>query len=317
MRQRFEWLGLMALAIVALVAGGAAPAPMQKGSSMRRGPATHPTHAAPGSSMSPAISVVINGKLQRYTVSPMMSGGRVMVPMREIFQSLGAKVNWDARARKVTAIRRQTEVIIEVGDHHAMVGGRWMTLDAPPQMRQGHVFVPLRFVGESLGARVAWDARAYRVMIATGPPAAAAAAAMPVPATAPTAPPVASDTTTPPSPAEAPAASSAEAATEPAGTELATMPVREQRVRVTLTDYHIACQPQKVAAGPVRFYVSNNGPSPHALAIDGIKDRTPNIKTGEKATLQVDLKPGTYTLYCPTGAHRVLGMKTRFVVESW
>jgi plastocyanin len=272
--------------------------------------------------MSRTISVFINDQPQHYPVSPMMSAGRVLVPMRETFQSLGAKVTWDARARKVTATREGTEVILKLGDRRAMVGGKPMMLDAPPQMRQGHVFVPLRFVGECVGARVAWDARAYRVMIATRPPAAMPAPAVAAPAapaaTAAAAPPAASTTAALPSPAEAPAASGAEAAaaTEPAATELATMLTREQRVRVKLTDYHIACQPEKAVAGPVIFYVSNDGPSPHALAIDGMKDRTPNLKAGEKTKLKVELEPGTYTLYCPIGAHRILGMKTRFVVES-
>ena len=88
-----------------------------------------------------------------------------------------------------------------------------------------------------------------------------------------------------------------------------------QRVRVRLKDYDIKCTPTEVMSGTVKFFVSNDGPSPHALAIDGMKERTPTLKSGERATLQVDLKPATYTLYCPVGIHRTLGMKTRFVVK--
>ena len=44
-----------------------------------------------------AIQVQMNGEMLEFSVQPVQIGGRTMVPLRGIFEALGAKVNWDAR----------------------------------------------------------------------------------------------------------------------------------------------------------------------------------------------------------------------------
>jgi plastocyanin len=262
---------------------------------------------------SQSIAVIIDGEPQSYAQSPQLVEGHVMVPMRAIFQSLGATVRWDSHTRQVLAQKGDTEVGLIVGSPIATVGARRVILDVPPQMSHDTVFVPLRFVGEALGAQVAWQPASRRVMIATAPAAPTQPAAEEMPA-APEAPAAAAVPTSPSGEAAHAPAAPAMDATAPAP-EAGTEPAAIQRVRVRLTDYDIKCTPSEVASGTLKFYVSNDGPSPHALAIDGMKERTATLKSGQRATLQVDLKPATYTLYCPVDAHRALGMKTRFVVK--
>ncbi len=87
-------------------------------------------------------------------------------------------------------------------------------------------------------------------------------------------------------------------------------------VKVTLKEWSIKLDPDKVKAGAIRFDISNTGTAVHALAIVGMKDKTKNIKSGGKATLTVTLKPGTYTLYCPVDNHRTEGMETKLSVTK-
>lgn len=96
------------------------------------------------------------------------SRGRVMVPMRAIFEWLGARVDYDSATGAITARRGDTTVRIRVGDNHALVNGVHTSLDAPAESRGVRTCVPLRFVAEALGARVDWDERTGTVTIHQG-----------------------------------------------------------------------------------------------------------------------------------------------------
>ena len=41
------------------------------------------------------ITVFIDGKQVEFDVPPMLNGGRTLVPMRAVFEALGAEVTWD------------------------------------------------------------------------------------------------------------------------------------------------------------------------------------------------------------------------------
>ncbi len=89
-------------------------------------------------------------------------------------------------------------------------------------------------------------------------------------------------------------------------------------VAVSLTEFAIE-MPATLPAGPVAFAISNDGSAPHNFVIegDGFEGRLPTrVAPGASATLEVDLPPGTYTVYCPVGdgAHRSQGMELTLTV---
>lgn len=94
--------------------------------------------------------------------------GRVMVPLRAIFESLGAEVDWDANTRTITGTKGDTIVTLVVNSPTATVNGKEIVLDVPPVIIDGRTLVPVRFVSESLGAEVEWDGNRRQVNIATG-----------------------------------------------------------------------------------------------------------------------------------------------------
>jgi uncharacterized cupredoxin-like copper-binding protein len=72
-----------------------------------------------------------------------------------------------------------------------------------------------------------------------------------------------------------------------------------------------------LGAGKQTFAVTNTGKIQHDLAIEGagVKEtKTPLIDPGKKASLEVDLKPGRYKLYCTVPGHEQLGMKAEVMV---
>ena len=93
--------------------------------------------------------------------------------------------------------------------------------------------------------------------------------------------------------------------------------VTGHRVNVTMTEYHFS-MPATAKAGKTTFAIKNVGKKEHTFEIkgQGIDQKlSSNLKVGQTATLQVDLKPGTYTVTCPVDFHTMRGMKTTLTVK--
>lgn len=114
------------------------------------------------------IGVTVNGEAVRFSgVGPQRVQGRVMVPLRGVMERLGAYVSYNAAGRTVTATRGDVDLQLRIGERSAIVNGRQVTLDVPAQEYQGSTLVPLRFMGEALGADVKWDGALQAVVITT------------------------------------------------------------------------------------------------------------------------------------------------------
>jgi hypothetical protein len=85
---------------------------------------------------------------------------------------------------------------------------------------------------------------------------------------------------------------------------------------VHLIEYAIH-MPDTLPAGRVAFNVENGGKETHAFEIEGngIEQKTNELTRGNTASLEVDLKPGTYTIYCPVDGHAEKGMKKTVTVK--
>ena len=101
-----------------------------------------------------APRLVINGEPFETRVEPITQDGRVLVPLRDIFENLGAHVNYDDVTQTITAHREGTDVEMRLGSPRARVDGRPVRLDVPANSIDGRTMVPLRFVSEALGATV-------------------------------------------------------------------------------------------------------------------------------------------------------------------
>ena len=118
----------------------------------------------PSGAQSP-IRVFIDGRPVNFDVPPQMIQGRVLVPLRGIFEQLGATVNYDAATSRILAIRGGQTVELTVGSREAAVDNSPMTLDVPAFTINGRTMVPLRFISEALGAGVQWLAANETILI--------------------------------------------------------------------------------------------------------------------------------------------------------
>lgn len=103
-----------------------------------------------------------------FDVQPVTLDGRAMVPLRPIFEWLGARVKYDDSGR-IAAYRSETatapSVELWVGSTQAKVGEAPYQLDVPPQLIYGRCFVPLRFVAESFGVWVEAEGRRMKLSL--------------------------------------------------------------------------------------------------------------------------------------------------------
>lgn len=111
------------------------------------------------------ITVLINNQPLKLEIAPQVKYGRTLVPLRAIFEGLGATVQWNAADKSITANKGSQTLKLAVGDATAYNNGKQVTLEVPPMIIGGRTLVPLRFVSENMGAQVKWDGSIRQVSI--------------------------------------------------------------------------------------------------------------------------------------------------------
>jgi len=150
-------------------------------------------------------TVILDGATMQFDVAPVNENGRILVPLRTIFESLGARLTWDPATKTASAVKGSNQISLTVGGQSSK-NGEPVVLDVPARLVNDRVLVPLRFVSEALGATVNWNSRTQMVTIIS-------AVDSPVPALNP------ADTNGSPPAAETPAAETAEPASQLVNTD--------------------------------------------------------------------------------------------------
>ena len=100
------------------------------------------------------ISVILDGRVLIFDVPPRIVNNRTMVPLRVIFEALGASIVWNNDTRTVTAVKDDTVISLTIGDATPTINGQPVTIDQPMFAVNGRTFVPLRFIAEAFGVKV-------------------------------------------------------------------------------------------------------------------------------------------------------------------
>ena len=98
-----------------------------------------------------SISLQINGSQISAEVPPTVIDGRTMVPVRAIFEAVGANIDFDAETKTITAKKGDATVNMTVGTKVATVNNKEVQLDAPAVIVNGRTLAPARFVAETFG----------------------------------------------------------------------------------------------------------------------------------------------------------------------
>lgn len=101
------------------------------------------------------VTVQLNGNTLNLNPAPTERAGRVFVPLRGVFENLGASVVYAGGV--INATGRGHNISLRIGSQTATVDGHQQTIDVAPFIIGASTYVPLRFVSQALGATVNWD----------------------------------------------------------------------------------------------------------------------------------------------------------------
>lgn len=111
------------------------------------------------------ISVVLNGNMIAFDQPPVIENGRTLVPLRAIFEALGANVEWNAATQTVTSTKGNTTISMTIGKKEMYKNNKLIKLDVPPQLVSNRTLVPVRAVAEGFDCKVDWDETNRKVII--------------------------------------------------------------------------------------------------------------------------------------------------------
>ncbi|MDO5396947.1 MAG: copper amine oxidase N-terminal domain-containing protein [bacterium] len=114
-----------------------------------------------------SISVKLNGSEMIFETAPFIEDGTTLVPMRAVFEELGAEVTWNDETRSIVSQKDGITVNMTIDSYDMEVDGRTVTLSKCPNIYNDRTFVPLRAVAEAFGANVEWDRDTGTITIET------------------------------------------------------------------------------------------------------------------------------------------------------
>ncbi len=110
-------------------------------------------------------TVYVNGTALVTDQPAIIVDDRTLVPLRAIFEALGAKVDWIQETETVLAQKRTTTISLQIESNRLYVNGVGVEIDVPAQLVNDRTLVPVRAISEALGASVLWDQETSTVTI--------------------------------------------------------------------------------------------------------------------------------------------------------
>ena len=110
----------------------------------------------------PNIKIIINGTTISCNDVPLIVNGRTMLPLRSLLTNLGVEnddqhIIWNNSENSVTIIKDTTNIYLRVGDSNAKINNIDLIIDSSPINYKDRVYIPVRFIAQSFGKKVAWD----------------------------------------------------------------------------------------------------------------------------------------------------------------
>ena len=111
------------------------------------------------------VKVIVNGKEVVFDQKPIIDNNRTLVPLRAIFEALGASVGWDNDTNSVIATKDDTVIFMQIGHNKLFKNNEAIELDVPPKLVNDRTLVPVRAIAESFNLKVSWDEATQTVTI--------------------------------------------------------------------------------------------------------------------------------------------------------
>ena len=123
--------------------------------------------AIPFCSFANDVKVVVNGTELNTDQGAVIVDGRTLVPLRAIFEALGADVEWNDMTKSVEARKRYKKINLQIGSKAIYINQIKNEIDVSAMLVNSRTMVPARAVSEALDASVSWDGDTKTVYIET------------------------------------------------------------------------------------------------------------------------------------------------------
>ncbi len=111
------------------------------------------------------IGIKVNNQPLKGEAQPQIVNGRTLVPVRTIFEALGANVDWDSDTKTIKAKKDNISVVMVISQDYITVNGETVDMDASAMIMGGRTYAPARYVAETFGYNVEWDSKSKTVLI--------------------------------------------------------------------------------------------------------------------------------------------------------
>jgi hypothetical protein len=108
---------------------------------------------------------MLGSKRKVFSLAPIIVQGRTLVPLRSIAEDMGATVEWSQKDSMVQILLDSVLIEMKIGKMMAIINGKSRYMDVPPILYKGTTMIPLRYIAETLGGKVGWNAEKRHITI--------------------------------------------------------------------------------------------------------------------------------------------------------
>jgi len=116
-----------------------------------------------------ATLICVNDKLLDPNVPVETEQGVKVVPMKVLFEAVGASYKWDSKSKAATVKGNGKTIQVKLNSSKATVNGQSVKMELPARMKWGNVYIPLDFAAEQLELHTAWQMGSNMLRIVTYP----------------------------------------------------------------------------------------------------------------------------------------------------
>ncbi|MBD2845577.1 copper amine oxidase N-terminal domain-containing protein [Paenibacillus sp. IB182496] len=112
------------------------------------------------------VSITVDGYFYDPANTPILEGGRVYLPIRDMSEVLQAHIDWDNTDKQATVTLPGRQLVLTLGSTTALVDGSQATMSETPLLQGNRIYLPLRITSELFDIEVDWTQRSHTVSIA-------------------------------------------------------------------------------------------------------------------------------------------------------
>ncbi|QHI73718.1 copper amine oxidase N-terminal domain-containing protein [Aminipila terrae] len=115
------------------------------------------------------IHVNVNGEAVNFDAAPFIENNVTYVPVRGVFEKLGAKVVWKNNTKEIIVYKGRTVLVLILNNRWTVINDGLVNANATPKIVNSKAFVPIRLISENLGATVTWNQQTQTINIVQNP----------------------------------------------------------------------------------------------------------------------------------------------------